>query len=198
MSDQQARLEALAEEVKNLTASPLYAYRVENNYHSVIGEGAADANIMFIGEAPGENEAKQGRPFVGAAGRVLSDLLASIGLKREEVYITNIVKDRPPDNRDPRKGELALYAPFLQRQIDIIRPKVIVPLGRFSMDFILAEFNVPEQGQKIGALHGQVLQGTTPYGPIAVVPLYHPAAAFYNQGLQNALREDFQALKQFV
>lgn len=198
MSDQQARLEALAEEVKNLTISPLYDYRVRHSYHSVIGEGAADANLMFVGEAPGENEAKQGRPFVGAAGRVLDELLASIGLRREEVYITNIVKDRPPNNRDPRQGEIELYAPFLQRQIDIIRPKVIVPLGRFSMDFILAEFKEPEQGHKIGVLHGQVLHGVTGYGSIAIVPLYHPAAAFYNQSLQHALREDFQVLKQFV
>src|SRR5690606_35954044 len=129
MDDPRAiQLAALGEEVHNLTTSPLYAFRQTHNYKPVIGEGRADAAIMFIGEAPGESEAKSGRPFVGASGRVLDELLASIGLDRSEVYITNVVKDRPPENRDPSPQEIALYTPFLIRQIDIIQPRVIVTL----------------------------------------------------------------------
>jgi uracil-DNA glycosylase len=192
------KMERIAEAVEKLTQSPLYEYRTENNYQPVIGDGDLDANIVFIGEAPGENEAKSGKPFVGAAGRVLSELLESIGIKREDVYITNIVKDRPPKNRDPKPDEIELYKPFLGEQIDIIRPKVIVPLGRFSMDFILDLFGMAEKGQKISALHGKVLQAKTPYGDIAVVPLFHPAVGFYNQNQREDLRNDIKSLEQFV
>ena len=132
--DRAAQLQAIAEELLCLEASPLYAYREEKGYLPVIGEGAPDAEIMFIGEAPGAQEAKSGRPFVGNAGRVLDTLLESIGLERANVYITNIVKDRPPQNRDPHVGEIELYRPFLLRQIDIIQPRVIATLGRFAME----------------------------------------------------------------
>jgi len=192
------RMAEIEHAILNLTASPLYQYRIENNYKPVIGDGNLDANIMFIGEAPGENEAKSGKPFVGAAGRVLSELLDSIGVKREDVYISNIVKDRPPKNRDPKPDEIDLYKPFLKQQIDIIRPKVIVTLGRFSMDFILDLFGMKEQGQKISDLHGKVLHAKTPYGDIAVVPLFHPAVGFYNQNQKEALREDIKSLAPFV
>ncbi|MEL6151586.1 MAG: uracil-DNA glycosylase, partial [Chloroflexota bacterium] len=119
------QMKAIRDAIVNLTDSPLYEYRTENGYYPVIGQGAHDAKIVFIGEAPGENEAKTGRPFCGASGRVLDELLASVGIDRETVYVTNIVKDRPPKNRDPRKDEIALYAPFLDQQIDIIQPEVI-------------------------------------------------------------------------
>jgi uracil-DNA glycosylase len=155
--NKQARLEALAKEIHNFEASPLYAYRQEKGYKPVIGEGDPDARIMFIGEAPGAQEAKSGRPFVGNAGRALDRILASIDLARDKVYITNILKDRPPENGDPHAGELALYTPFLQRQIKIIRPRVIATLGRFAMDFLLEQFDMPQQGQPIGDLHGKVL-----------------------------------------
>ena len=120
-------LKEIRDEIMNLSVSPLYEYRTTNNYFPVIGEGDHYAKIMFIGEAPGEQEAKKGRPFIGASGRMLDELLKSIGLARESVYITNIVKDRPPDNRDPRKDEIKLYTPFLERQIQIIQPKVFEP-----------------------------------------------------------------------
>lgn len=191
-------LDALSEEVRNLTSSPLYALRQKHNYKPVIGEGRSDAAIMFIGEAPGESEAKSGRPFVGASGRVLDELLASIGLNRSEVYITNVVKDRPPENRDPSPQEIALYTPFLIRQIDIIRPKVIVTLGRFAMEFVLGLLEIEGTDAKISKLHGQVLQGTAPYGEVAVVPLYHPAVALYSTPRKATLVEDFQALKPFI
>jgi DNA polymerase len=193
-----AQLEKIAEEVQNLNQSPQYEYRQANSYAMVFGEGNPDAAIMFIGEAPGEREAKTGRPFVGAAGRLLDELLQSIDLKRGDVYITNIVKDRPPDNRDPTPVEIQLYQPFLIRQIEIIQPHVIVTLGRFAMDFVLNQFHLVEQGQKISALHGKLLTTQTSYGQVSVVPLYHPAVALYTRDSKEILRSDFQVLKQFV
>jgi DNA polymerase len=193
-----AQLEKMAEEVRNLSESPLYQYRQANKYAMVFGEGNPDAAIMFIGEAPGEQEAKTGRPFVGASGRLLSELLKSIGLEREDVYITNVVKDRPPENRDPTAVEIQLYQPFLLKQIELIQPQVIVTLGRFAMDFVLKQFNLPEKGQKISRLHGQLLQAQTAYGPVSVVPLYHPAVALYTREQAETLKQDFQVLKQFV
>lgn len=196
-NDREVQLEKLAEAVRQLEESPLYTYRTENNYAAVFGEGDSQARIMVIGEAPGEQEAKQGRPFVGSAGKVLNDLLELIGLQREDIYITNIVKDRPPDNRNPRVGEIKLYAPFLVQQIEIIQPRVIAPLGRFAMEFILKQFNAFEQ-QKISQVHGSVIKAQAAYGEVAIVPLYHPAAAFYNPTLQETLRQDILTLQQFV
>ena len=196
--DKQAQMNRIAEALENFEDSPLFEFRREKSYSYVLGEGDLNAKIMFIGEAPGAQEAKSGRPFVGTAGKVLDELLESIGLDRQDVYITNIVKDRPPENRDPRTEEIELYAPLLLEQIEIIQPQVIATLGRFAMDFILARFDVPEQGEKIGALHGKVLKGKTPYGEVTVVPLYHPAAAFYNLQLKDTLRSDIQVLKEFI
>lgn len=197
MADKAGKLEEIQEEIRNLTESPLYDYRQENGYTPVIGEGNPNADIVFIGEAPGQKEAESGRPFVGAAGRVLDELLDSIELKREDVYITNVVKDRPPQNRDPRVAEIELYTPFLQRQLEIIQPKVIATLGRFAMEFILDLFDLEEKGQKIGDLHGKILKTQASYGEISIVPLYHPAFALYNNNQKGTLEEDFKALTQF-
>lgn len=192
------RLKELTERVRDLEESPLYEYRRENGYLPVIGEGSVDAEAMLIGEAPGKQEAKTGRPFVGAAGRVLDGLLESVGLDREEVYITNVVKDRPPGNRDPHVEEIELYAPFLLTQMEIIQPEVIATLGRFAMDFILEQFGHPNQGERIGDLHGQMLAARASYGEVKIVPLYHPAAVFYNRDLEHTLERDFQVLRQFA
>jgi uracil-DNA glycosylase len=191
-------LNRLAEQVRNLTASPLYDYRVKNGYSSVFGEGDAHSQIMFIGEAPGEREAKTGRPFVGASGRFLDELLRSVGIPREEVYITNVVKDRPPENRDPTPQEIELYSPFLMKQIEIILPKVIATLGRFAMDFILKQYEMREYGGKISQLHGKVLEARTDDGKISIIPLFHPAVAIYNQNSRTSLEKDFQILRQFI
>ena len=196
-SDRKERMRAIKDELVELTESPLYDYRQRNNYYPVIGQGSHHAEIMFIGEAPGKNEAETGVPFCGASGRVLDELLASIELDREAVYVTNIVKDRPPNNRDPLKTEIDLYAPFLQRQIDIIQPKVIATLGRFSMEFILRHFGAYQANQRISQLHGQVIAVRTSYGRASVVPLYHPAAALYNASQRETLEQDFRVLKQF-
>ena len=192
------RLRAIKDEIVNLTQSPLYSYRNANGYFPVIGQGNHDAAIMFIGEAPGKNEAETGRPFCGASGRVLDELLASIDLERGQVYVTNIVKDRPPNNRDPLKNEIDLYAPFLLRQIDIIQPRVIATLGRFSMEFILKRFRAPAANQRISQLHGKVIQVQAAYGQTSVLPLFHPAAALYNPNQRATLEADFQVLRQFI
>lgn len=197
IAQRNTQLLALTQEIQELTASPLYEFRIKQGYHPVIGEGSLEASIMFVGEAPGEWEAKSGRPFVGASGRFLNELLQTIGLKRDDVYITNVIKDRPPENRDPSTAEIQLYASFLIRQLEIIQPQVIATLGRFAMDFILKHFNMAERGQKISKLHGQVLSAHTPYGKIAVVPLYHPAVALYTTAQRQTLLDDFQALAKF-
>lgn len=177
---------------------PLYAYRTENKFFPVIGEGSHDAHIMFVGEAPGLNEAKQGRPFCGASGKFLDEMIASIGLKRENVYITNIVKDRPPENRDPTQDEIDAYASFLDRQIDIIQPKVIATLGRFSMTYIMKKFDLDLELAPISKIHGKEFQARTSYGPISIVTLYHPASALYNGGMRDTHLQDFQALKKHI
>jgi uracil-DNA glycosylase len=158
--------------------------------------GNVDARILFIGEAPGKNEAKLGRPFVGMAGRVLDQLLASIGLERSDVYITNLVNDRPPENRDPTPKEIALYTPFQKRQIEIIQPRVIVTLGRHSLQFVSSLLGV--EPQPIGKVHGKPLSGRLSYGDVVLVPLYHPAAAFYNRKLQQEMEKDMKILKEYI
>jgi DNA polymerase len=153
----------------------------------VFGDGNAEAEIVFIGEAPGKNEDIQGIPFVGAAGKFLNEMLEMIGLERKDVYITNIVKYRPPNNRDPLPDEKASFLPYLVEQLKIINPKVIVTLGRHSMDVLLP-------GLKISQVHGK---------PIRVkdhvyLPLFHPAAALYNGGLRQTLIDDFAAIPEII
>lgn len=199
-NDRTELLRKIKNEVINLKESPLYAERVKNKVFPVIGEGNHYAKIMFIGEAPGKNEAETGRPFCGAAGQVLDKLLVSVGIDRKDVYITNIVKDRPPFNRDPLPEEIRIYAPFIDRQIDIIQPAVIATLGRFSMDYIMKKFDLTNAytGQtSIGKMHGRTFDAEASYGSIKIVPLYHPAVAVYNDSMEEALFKDFQVLKTF-
>lgn len=188
-------LKKIKDEVVDLKASPLYKERVKNKAFPVIGEGNHFAKIMFIGEAPGKNEAETGRPFCGAAGKVLDELLASISLDRKEVYITNIVKDRPTSNRDPSPAEIKLYAPFLDRQIMIIKPKAVVALGRFSMEYIMKKFGLESQLKSISQIHGRAFDAKTDYGTVKIIPLYHPAVALYNKNQIDILKKDFRALK---
>ena len=146
----------------------------------VFGDGNIDADIVFIGEAPGKNEDIQGKPFVGAAGKFLNEMLEMIGLKREDIYITNIMKYRPPNNRDPEPAEKAVFLPYLSEQLAIIKPKLIVTLGRHSMDVLLP-------GLKISQVHGQPKRKN---GQV-YLPLFHPAAALYNGGMRQTLIDDF-------
>ncbi|HSX18387.1 MAG TPA: uracil-DNA glycosylase [Candidatus Saccharimonadales bacterium] len=146
----------------------------------VFGDGNPDADVVFIGEAPGKREDETGLPFVGAAGRFLDEMLQSAGLKRNDVYITNIVKYRPPDNRDPYPDEKTAFLPYLKEQLSVIKPKLIVTLGRHSMEVLLP-------GLKISQVHGQPKR----YKGQVYLPLFHPAAALYNGGMRQALIEDF-------
>lgn len=187
-------LEKIKKDVLNCKKCPLYKERIKNNYFPVVGEGNPKADIMFIGEAPGLNEAKTGRPFCGSAGRILDDLLNSIRLKREDIYITNLIKDRPPKNRNPKPQEIKIYAPFLDRQIKAIKPKVICALGNFSSEYILNKYGLKKEIKGIGEIHGKVFKAEN----VIIVSLYHPAAAIYNPNLKAVLKKDFNILKNIV
>ncbi len=150
--------------------------------HDVPGEGNPNADIMFIGEGPGKNEDEQGRPFVGAAGKFLDELVQSIGLTRQDVFIANVIKHRPPGNRDPLPEETEAYKPWLEEQINIIQPKLFVTLGRYSMEWMLGS------GLSISKIHGQPKRNKR--GQI-VMPMYHPAAALYRGDLRSVLADDF-------
>lgn len=149
----------------------------------VFGDGNPDADLVFIGEAPGKNEDIQGLPFVGVAGKFLNEMLATIGLKRDDIYITNIVKYRPPENRDPYPDEKAAFLPFLRSQLEVIRPKIVVTLGRHSMECFLP-------GLQISKVHGQPKR----YKGQVYLPLFHPAAALYNGGMRQTLIDDFMRI----
>lgn len=191
-------MKKIRDELLAFKTSPLYEYRTSNSYFPVVGEGNHDANILFVGEAPGKNEALKARPFCGAAGKFLDELISSIGLKREDVYITNIVKDRPPENRDPTQEEIEVYAPFLDRQIEVIQPKVIATLGRYSMNYIMKKFDLDLELEPISKIHGKEFDANASFGPLKIVTFYHPAAALYNGGMRDTLKKDFEILKKYV
>lgn len=191
-------LKKIKDELLAFKKSPLYTFRTENKYFPVIGEGSHFAKIMFVGEAPGKNEALQGRPFCGASGRVLNQLLESAGIKREEVYITNIVKDRPPENRDPSDWEKELYAPFLDRQIEIIQPKVVAALGRHSMEYLMKHFGLEDKLEPISQAHGKAFESKASYGKVYIVALYHPAVAIYNIHQKPILVADFKVINKLT
>ncbi len=156
--------------------------------HSVPGEGSEDAEIVFIGEGPGRDEDLQGRPFVGAAGKFLTTMLESIGLKREDVYIANVVKCRPPNNRDPEQKEIDACWGYLEEQIKIIKPKIVVTLGRHSMNRFMP-------GLKISQVHGQPKRASGIWQERQVfLPLYHPAAALYDPRQRDVHMEDFKKI----
>lgn len=179
----QMNLEQLVEAIRTCTRCGLHSGRTK----AVPGEGPPDAMIMFIGEGPGFHEDRQGRPFVGSAGKYLEELLASIGLTREQVYITNVVKCRPPGNRDPLPDELAACKPYLDRQIELIAPKVIVTLGRYSMARYFP-------GQSISRIHGQARQ----VGGVMVVAMLHPAAALHQPQWKATIETDFKKLPAII
>ena len=176
-------LTQVAEEVSVCTKCILYHSRK----NAVPGEGPVDTEIMFIGEGPGFYENEQGRPFAGAAGKFLEELLESIGITREEVFITNVIKCRPPANRDPQSDELDACSEYLERQIQAINPKVIVTLGRFSMARFLPN-------AKISDVHGQAAKIKNRL----VVPMYHPAAALHQPSLRPTVERDFSLLPELI
>ena len=161
----------------------------------VIGQGNHQAKIMFIGEAPGASEDKTGRPFCGAAGNVLDELLNSVGIRRTDVYICNILKCRPPANRNPKAEEIGACTPYLLKQIEIIKPKAICALGNFSTAFIFEKYGLKDKVEGISKIHGNVFEVKTLSGSLKIIPLYHPAAATYNPNMKEILKKDFQVLK---
>lgn len=172
--------------IKNCKRCALFKDRI----NIVKGDGSLDPKVMFIGEAPGSNEDKTGKPFCGRAGKILDSLLDSIDLKREDVYITNIVKCRPPKNRDPKKEEIEKCSLYLKKEIKEIQPKIICPLGRFASKFILNEYK--QEVKEIGEIHGEIYM----CDGIKIIPLYHPAAAIYNPKKINILKNDFKKICQ--
>lgn len=157
----------------------------------VMGDGNIDADIVFIGEAPGKNEDEQGLPFVGAAGKFLNEMLAAANMTRADVYITNIVKYRPPNNRDPLPEEKTEFWPYLLKQLQIIQPKVVITLGRHSMEYFLP-------GMKISAIHGEPKRIKFGNEHLVVIPLFHPAAALYNGSLRQTLIDDFLTVPKII
>ncbi|MEP7288413.1 MAG: uracil-DNA glycosylase family protein [Chloroflexota bacterium] len=196
--EKELALKAVRDDLMNATTSPLYEFRTQIRAFPVLGEGNADANIIFIGEAPGKNETETGRPFIGPSGEVLDEMLRSIDLKREDVYVTNILMDRAPEKRDPTPAEIAFYAPFLDRIIDIIQPTVIATLGRFSMQYILKKLDLPEKRGSITQNHGKLIKTQAHYGEVHIVPLFHPAVVLYSASQKETLRKDFEKLKVFI
>lgn len=177
------RLEEIATQVRACTRCELWRTRT----NAVPGEGNPCAEVMFVGEGPGYHEDRQGRPFVGAAGQYLNELLIRVGLRREEVYITNVVKCRPPGNRDPLPDEIAACAPYLEEQLAIIQPRIVVTLGRYSMARWFPN-------EKISRIHGQARR----FGSLVVVPMYHPAAALHQPALKELVERDFEKLRSIL
>ena len=158
----------------------------------VVGNGSLNASVMFIGEAPGYHEDMQGVPFVGRAGKIFDELLHSIGLQREEVYVCNILKCRPSDNRNPFDSEIKACTPYLDRQITAIKPKIIGTLGNFATSYVLEKFGL--QAEKIGEIHGKTFHIRNLLFESRIIPLYHPAAATYNPNMKSILLDDFKTI----
>jgi len=184
----QALLEQITADIVSNNICPDLAREAKN---LVMGDGSIDATVVFIGEAPGKAEDLSGLPFVGAAGKFLNQMFVMSEIERSDVYITNIVKYRPPNNRDPKISEKEAFWPYLVRQLEVIRPKIVVTLGRHSMEYFLPN-------QKIGDIHGKSNQIKLGNMQMAIVPLYHPAAALYNGGLRATLIEDFNKLSKII
>lgn len=187
-----AELTKLAEEIKKCQKCPLHLSRK----NAVPGEGPCNAEIMFVGEAPGSKEDEIGRPFVGAAGKLLTQLLELIGLKRPDVYITNVVKCRPPNNRDPTPEEIEACSPYLIRQIKIIKPKIIVALGRHSARFLFSRAGLKWSNMR--AMHGKVFSARIDGVEVKIMATYHPAAALYSPKLRPELENDFHVLERLI
>ena len=183
-----SKLERLYELQQQIIADTTLVELATQATQLVMGDGNLDADIVLIGEAPGKKEDEQGVPFVGASGKLLNEMLAMADMQRRDVYITNIVKYRPPNNRDPSPAEKAAFLPYLLRQLEIINPRVIITLGRHSMEYFLPN-------AKISQVHGQIIPKTISYDDVehgwTIIPLYHPAAALYNGSMRQVLIDDF-------
>lgn len=184
----QSLLDEIRADIEEKNICPELAAQATN---LVMGDGNINADIVFIGEAPGKNEDEQGLPFVGAAGKFLNEMLAAAGMERGDVYITNIVKYRPPNNRDPMPEEKKAFWPYLLKQLQVIQPKVVITLGRHSMEYFLPDM-------KISQIHGQAKRIQFGDDKLVVVPLYHPAAALYNGSMRQTLIDDFLLVPKII
>ncbi len=180
---------ALAGEIRGCRKCPLW----KTARHAVPGEGSLEARLMLVGEAPGEREDASGRPFVGRAGSVLNSLLQGIGLAREDVFIGNVVKHRPPGNRDPLACEIEICSPYLDRQIDLVRPEILVTLGRHSARYVLAR--IPFEFERITDVTGSVFTADLNGHRLRIVPALHPAAGLYNPSYRKKLEEEFRIVQ---
>ncbi|MCK4327062.1 MAG: uracil-DNA glycosylase [Candidatus Diapherotrites archaeon] len=180
--------EKIAEEVRGCKKCGLW----ETRTNAVPGEGNPNARIMFVGEAPGRNEDLRGKPFIGAAGKVFDRMLAAAGLERSEVFVTNILKCRPPGNRDPLPEEIKACTPYLDRQIKAIKPEVVCTLGNFATAYAMEKFGM--RPQRIGLVHGQAFRVDTLEHHFTIVPMYHPATVTYNPGMESVLVGDCEVL----
>jgi len=189
------KLQSLARTMRRELDTDLAALREKGDQHFVFGKGDPDAQVVFVGEAPGRREAETGEPFVGAAGKLLDVLLKGIGRERQSVYITNVVKDRPPRNRRPRSGEIEAYKPYLLTQLKIIKPEVIVPLGLVSTRVLMDEFVGTSGLIRMKDVHGREYTGEADWGQMILLPMYHPAASFYGSLSKADLEHDFQVLQ---
>jgi len=187
-------LKQIRDEVIACQKCPLYKTR----NLPVVGAGNHDAHIMFIGEAPGATEDATGIPFCGRAGKILDEVIESVGLKREDTYICNVLKCRPPGNRDPKPEEKIACVDYLKRQIEIIQPKIICAMGNHAAGFIFEQFGLSDKLVGISKLHGQVFDSQSFSYPVKIVSLYHPAVATYNPGMKKTLLEDIKVLKEFI
>jgi len=164
----------------------------ESRTNAVVGSGSLDTRIVLVGEAPGRTEDERGLPFVGRAGKVLDELLGKAGLSRDDLFIMNLVKCRPPNNRRPKRAEIGSCEPYLVEQLEIIKPRVIAPMGNSPLGFFLRRY---ELGRAvIGDVHGEEFLVDESWGRVTLFPLYHPAAAIYNRGLTEALEDDMERL----
>ena len=184
-------IEKIKNSIKKCRKCNLYKTRKK----PVFGYGSINAGILFIGEAPGYNEDIQGLPFVGRAGILLNELLESINLKREDVFIANIIKCRPPNNRNPLKSEISQCKDYLHKQIEIIKPKIIVPLGNFASSFVFKKYDL--KIDKISKIHGKVFNTNKSFKNIKIIPLFHPAVAIYNSNKKSILINDFKIIKKY-
>ena len=189
LSERTKRIEKLRSQIAGCHRCRLCKTRT----HTVPGEGAVDAAVLFIGEAPGRNEDLQGIPFCGRAGEVFDKLLSSVGLTREQIYLCNILKCRPPENREPLSDEVAACVGSLDIQIKIVNPDIIATMGRYATTYIFQKFGLGEV--KISQVHGQLRDIETPQGPKKIVALYHPAVATYDNSKFDILHTDFQIFK---
>ena len=190
--DKKEKMDRLSKSIKSCQKCTLSKTRT----YAVPGEGSLDSKILFVGEAPGSNEDKQGRPFVGRAGKILDELLKSINLRREDVYIANILKCRPPQNRNPNRDEIELCTDYLDSQIDLINPFIIVPLGNFSYQYIFEKYGL--SNDKISKVHGKIFKKQTLQGILYFIPMYHPAVATYNPNKKDELLHDFKSLQSIL